>query len=311
MIALILAGCGGVPSGASEAVRVREGTFVEGALPTAKDATTPAIIYAAAKAFIVTQGSGNIGYDGLATPDSWSVAVAFSDVSTGYWVVPVDGPDATQDDNLLFDLTVDFGRDVPYGSSALNFVALDRDDNPGPLYESTLCVLPDYADGNYATCAEEVPPQDTILSLRWDRPVDLDLVVVTPEGKAVTPKTPTTAVDNDGDGKLDEEGSIGVLTRDSNANCRIDNFNLESLVFESEPPAGEYQVYASLNSACGEQYVNFSATLYEFEGSADSADSGAVPWTVTQTELPHGEMVAAQADAGASLGLRLTTLTLP
>jgi hypothetical protein len=135
--------------------------------------------------------------------------------------------------------------------------------------------------------------------------VDLDLVVVTPDGKVVSGKTPTTAVDADGDGTLDTDVSIGKLSRDSNAGCDIDDFNLESLVFADEPPPGEYTVYASLWSACGEDHVDWSASLYQ----RTTTDDGA--FEMTETELPHGELLAVQATGGTTLGTRITTLTLP
>lgn len=301
---LLLLACEGAPSGASEPLTVRDATFFEGELPFNDQATTPTIVYAAAKSFIATQGQGNLHYGGLASPDAYSVAVAFPEVSSGYWVVPVDGPDVTQENKLIFGVTVDFGHDVPYGTGALDFVAIDKNGDAGPKYSSSLCVLPDYADQNLAVCSTEIPPQHTIISLRWDRPVDLDLLVTAPDGKLVGPKTPTTAIDADGDGKLDKSDSDGVLSRDSNSNCHIDNFNLESLVFANAPLAGDYRLYASLASACGERSVNYQASLYQRVENEDGS------WSMTETELPHGTLLAAQADGGASLGTYLTTLSL-
>ena len=302
---ILLAACAGAPAGSSEALQIREGTFMAGDLPSDETASTPTITSAAARSFIATQGQGNLGYSGLASPDSWSVAVWFPGVSTGYWVVPVEGLDLTQDGDRIFGLTVDFGRDVPYGPGELELVALDADGRPGPAYISDICVLPDYADDNYAVCSPDIPPQHTIVSLRWDTPVDLDLVVVTPSGKVVSAKNPTTAVDADEDGELDEDLTTGALSRDSNGTCHIDGFDLESLVFAEEPPAGSYTFYASLFSACDQDYVNFSASLYQ----RVVADDGG--WSMTETVLPHGELLAVQADGGTSFGTFVTSLTLP
>lgn len=301
---LLLLACQGPPSGASEAFQVRDATFVEGDLPADETATEPAITYAAAPGFVATQGRGNLGYSGLASPDAWSVAITFPGVSTGYWVRPVGPEDFTQDGDRTFSFTIDLGRDVPYGLDTIEIVALDGQDRPGPVYASSLCVLPDYADGDYAVCTEGIPPQHTIVSLRWDTAVDLDLKVVTPDGKTVDAKHPTTAIDADEDGELDEDVVTGTLTRDSNANCDIDGFQLESLVFVDEPPAGTYRVYASLFSACHAAYTTFSASLYQ----RVDADDGT--WTVEETELPHGELLAVQADTD-SLGTFVTSLSLP
>lgn len=299
MLALLLACDAGFTSGAGEPIVVREGTFFEGDLPSDETAVLPEVIYAASTGYVLTQGQGSIGYDGLASADAFSVAVSFPDVSTGYWVVPVDGPDATQDNNLLFDLTVDLSRDAPYGLTSLAFSAIDGDGHPGPRYDAQLCVLPDFADGNYAACDAETPPQHTILSLYWTTDVDLDLVVVTPAGQVVDPTHPSTAVDQD------DESSIGVLTRDSNDGCDIDSVRLESLVFEEEPPAGVYEVYADLFSPCGERSVDFELSLFTRVEEEDGT------WSIDRADLASGSLLGSQADAGASLGTHLATVSLP
>src|SRR5690606_30786985 len=93
---------------------VREGTFFEGELPHDDALATPAITNAGGVGSIVTRGQGGIAYAGVATTDGFGVAVAMEGVGTGYWVTPLGAPDVTQDDQLLFDLTVDYGRDVPF-----------------------------------------------------------------------------------------------------------------------------------------------------------------------------------------------------
>jgi hypothetical protein len=299
---LLLLACapGDQASGASEPIQVREGSFQVGALPVDDTATTPSVLYAAGVGYVATQGQGNIGYDGLASTDAYSVAVALAGHGTGYWIVPVDGPDVTQDGNLLFDLVVDFGRDVDFGLQTLDFVAIDGQGAPGPRLSSTVCVLPDYADANFAECDPDSPPQDTVLSLRWDTEVDLDLVVVAPNGEVVRGKSPSTASEDDPDGTV-----VGELSRDSNANCDIDGMRIESLVFPEAPPEGEYAVYVDLYAACGEPSVNWDLTLYRRVANEDGT------WSTATTELAYGALLSSQADRGAALGTYVTTLTLP
>ena len=76
-------------------------------------------------------------------------------------------------------------------------------------------------------------------------------------------------------------------------------------MFIGEPPAGEYQFYVSFRAACGRSYVNYDFTQYR----RVDAEDGTFP--VEQTALVAGELLALQADGGASLGTWLTTLTLP
>lgn len=293
----VLAGCRiqTYESGASEPIRVREGMFHPGDLPVDEGATEPLVINAAAVGSIVTQGQANASYSGLASRDAYSVGIVFPTVGTGYWVVPVDGPDVTQNGNLLFSATVDFTPEVPYGVQSLVFAAIDGNGDPGPPYETTLCILPEVANNSFAACDPTVTPQNAIVSLSWDTQVDLDLVVVTPEGKVVSSKSPSTALE--GATVPDEvvaDPTTGVLSRDSNADCHIDGIRLESLVFPDVPPAGEYLVFASLHRSCGESYVNYELALYR----RVDADDGTHP--VERTPLGGGGVLHLAAEPVAS-----------
>ncbi len=293
-------------SGASEPMQVRDATFHSGELPEDPEAAYPAIVYASGVGSVVTQGHGNISYKGLSTADAVSVAVTFPTVSSGYWVLPVQSADVTQDDGRLFSMTIDFTAEVPYGLQTISFVAFDEDHNVGPRYDATICILPESSDGNLAACTPDVVPQNAVLSLAWDTDVDLDLVVITPEGKVVSSKSPTTVL---AEGELTRDQvndpTTGTLSRDSNKNCLIDSINLESLVFPGEPPPGEYRVYASLFSDCGQSNVNFNLALFRrVEG-----DDGT--WPVERTDLAQGQLLSGAADAGESLGTYVTTVSFP
>ena len=314
MLAVLLLACGdGFVSGANEAFRIREGVYKTGELPIG-DGESPTILYAASAGFVISQGQGSVKYSGLASKDAYSIGVALEDVSEGYWVVPAGSPDVTQDSNLLFSATADFTDEVPYGLGTLLFVAFDGDGQPGPAYRSSLCVLPDYADQNFLACDPTVPPQDTILSLSWDTDVDLDLVVVAPNGKVVSPKAPTTVLPNEKgeiDGASIDDPSTGIISRDSNGNCDIDGLRLESLVFAGEPAPGDYEVYADLFGACGNASVRFELALFEAVEGPKDPKSGDPTWTTERTDLAQGLLLSTQADGGASLGAHVTTVTFP
>jgi len=308
LLLLAILGCGGEPyaSGASEPFQVRGGVFHSGDLPQDAEATTPVVRYASSVGSVVTQGQGNIIYNGLATKDAWSVAVGFLGAGTGYWVVPVDGPDVTQDDDLLFDLVADFTVDVPFGLQTVSFVAIDEDEAPGPRLDTTVCIRPEAADNNLGACDPAVAPQSAVISLSWDTDVDLDLVVVTPGGKVVSAKAPTTALEEPPiPTSVVNDPTTGQLSRDSNGNCAIDGIRVESLVFPGDPPAGDYQVYASLHSACGESHVNWRLTLYR------RVDNGDGTYGVDATEISAGALLPVNQDGGASLGTYVTTVSLP
>jgi hypothetical protein len=308
LLTALTVGCEQSPyaSGVSEAFQIRDATFVLGALPEDETAEGPSVVYAASVGYVVTQGQGNIQYTGLVTKDSYAVLITAQGVSEGYWIVTLDGPDVTQNNDLLFDLTADFTREMPYGLQTLSFVSTDETGAPGPRYDSTLCVLPDVSSNNLAACDPEVEPQSAVVSLRWDTNVDLDLRVLTPEGKLVSWKAPTTAIADGTIPKEDlEDPATGELTRDSNGNCDIDGIRLESLVFPGEPPPGEYKLYASLHATCGQPTVHYGASVYRRVTDEEGS------FLVEREDLATGALSPIHADGGASLGTFITSVTLP
>lgn len=308
---VVVAGCGEEPllSGQNEPVRIREGVFHEGELPVDDDAETPLVTNVGGISSIVTAGQASREFNGLASTDGYAVAVSLPGVSAGYWVVPLGAPDVTQANQLAFRATADFGPDVPFGLQTLTFVAIGSEENPGPRYDTIVCVLPAAANNNLAACDPATMPQSVVLSLTWDTNVDLDLVVVAPNGKVVSAKHPSTALLEEGAVSIPSEvlndPTTGQVTRDSNGNCHIDGIRRESLVFSGAPPAGNYKVYVGLNRACGQSYVNFKAELLR----RVDAEDGTFP--VERSPVGAGELLAIQADGGATLGTYLTTLTLP
>lgn len=294
--------------GYGEPIRVADAEFHPGALPANPGRPTPAILSAATRTLVVTSGQG-VGYSGLASPDAFSIAVALPDLGTGYFVVPVGEPDVTQDGlPLTFSVDLEVGPDVPFGLQTVSFVAIDGAGRGGPRYDATLCVLPDAAHGNLAACDPGVAPPSTTFSLRWDTDVDLDLVVVAPNGKVVSAKAPTTALPA-GTGTLPDPEALadphtGRITRDSNRDCAIDGIRLESLVFTESPAAGRYFLFASLNRACGQSHVYYDLSLFRREEAGDGS------WPVREAHLGAGELLPIDADAGDSFGELVASVLL-
>jgi hypothetical protein len=307
---LLLIGCDPTSyvSGAGEPLRVTDAaaSFHEGRLPVDDARETPAIVYATGVGSLLTLGQGNVPYNGLATTDAFSVGLALDGVGSGHWVVPVDGPDVTQEGQLLFDFALEVTPDVPYGLQSLDFVAIDGRGEGGPRYRTTLCLLPEVAAGSFWACDPAVTPQSAVIWLTWDTEVDLDLVVVTPDGKVVQSKTPSTAIATGPiEATVVADPSTGTLTRDSNADCDIDGIHLESLVFPGEPPPGEYQVFARLHQACGQPAVHWRAeVLRRVEGEGGTQD-------VETTPVAVGTLLSSQFSRDGALGTFVGTVTLP
>jgi hypothetical protein len=164
---------------------------------------------------------GATGYRvrGTATDDVASIAMKLEKAGSGYWVIPAGGPD--ENGELQWQVNLDLGASAPPGMQNLLFAALDSGGESGSQYTVDFCVQPPVPD-NLNACNKTKEPPFLVISLGWDRPVDLDLRVVTPSGKIVDSKSPSTA-DEDESGKSDPTAEgVGIIDRDSNHGCQID-----------------------------------------------------------------------------------------
>jgi hypothetical protein len=213
-----------------------------------------------------------------------------------------------QSGGFSFGIDAAISADAPVGKHTLLFAAIGPDGRSGTQQGFDICLAPPIPDklksvdpvlpGN--ACDPKREPPAFVVSLAWDAPVDLDLKLVTPSGKLVDPKHPTTGVPVDGKVDLTAPG-LGVLDGDANSDCRLDDRNRENLVFESTPEPGRYAVYADLYEACGKASVRFELSLV-------GAVPGDEPDTFRQTTTfqQGGVLVAAQADGGSKLGTFVT-----
>ena len=118
------------------------------------------------------------------------------------------------------------------------------------------------------------------VSVNWDQPVDMDLVLQEPDetviffGNEVSP-------------------SGGMLDLDSNPGCFIDGVNNENITYDgASPPSGTYLVFVVLFSACDVlEPINFVVTVRAngsvqiFNGTLTAADeSQAID--ITQFTIP-------------------------
>ena len=315
IVALIaLAGCSGEaqPVGLDEPLFVRNGVFQRGDLPGAAPSDAGATVVPGITAVesannVISAAQGGKSYAGRTTPEAWSVGVRLDSLGTGWWMIPVGGADPSYNNELTWQLTADFGGAITPGLHRLRFVALDAQGRGGTQRDARVCVLPAVPD-NLNACDATLAPPDAVLSLTWDTDADLDLVVVTPEGKIVDARHPTTApvTGTAVDAAALRDPSTGALDRNSNAGCAIDHIRRENLVWQGAPAPGTYRVYASLFDACRQSAARFRVTLTR------RAD-GAAPGThrPIETVRRDGIVTALAARGGATLGTFVTEVTLP
>lgn len=311
-LALVLGGlclaCSGEPltEGLEEPLRVHNAQFRKGALPgvpQAQDAeNTPASPYATSTEvnnLVAAQGYPGKKLRGRATGDAASVAVRFADVGTGYWLFSVGAQDPAFNNEYLWEAVLDIGANVAPGYHDLQVAILDPNGNAGTQSILPLCVT-DRVPDNLSSCVPSNAPPSAVISLSWDSAVDLDLRVYTPSGKIVDAKHPSTSAADAG-----ATLPSGVVDRDSNANCNIDGYNRESLVFQDAPEPGNYYIYANLYDACGQASVRFEASLHQ-------AVAGDTPDVLVQRQTlsKSGSLLAVDANGGARVGLYVASFSV-
>jgi hypothetical protein len=307
-VALASVGCASESSsqGFEEPVRVVGGQFVEGALPglppvAAGLEVSPYVTAAQNAGGVFAYGDPKRDISGRATDDAVSVAFGFEGIGTGYWLVPTRGIDPTNPGEFTFAFTAEFSRSIPAGIHRVLFAAINGNEESGTQHRVEFCRLSEVPDNGNA-CSSAIAPPALVVSLDWDREVDLDLQVYTPDGVLADAKHPSTAADEDGTG----EPGVGTFGLDSNAGCVIDGRRRENLVFQEPPASGTYYVYVNLFGACGQDSTRFNVTL---NAPVEDAESGT--FDQKETYRASGILTAPQANGGANVGLFVTSFVVP
>jgi hypothetical protein len=294
-----LAGCddyGVLPSaGASEPLQVEGGEFFPGPLPSGSG---PKVDTFNSAVNPIVAGEAGIVITGDADPGATTVLLAFADLGTGYWSVPVMGPDfstppnCTTDCEIGWTATCDFSRTLALGDQTLLLAAMNADGVAGPSQSYTLFVesfVPTECPPGSGT------PCPVVISLAWDSGADLDIHLVAPDGIELDPQNPTTATSAQlmmAGGEV--PAGTGYLDHDSNAGCVEDGYREEDVVFPTWPAPGTYVVRVDMFSSCGAPAANFTVTVRA---------NGVVKGTFS------GRLLAVQADGGGpGSGLFITDL---
>jgi hypothetical protein len=313
-VIILLAGCSSevVTVGLSEPIRIPAAQFREGKLPGSPPLTidevnagvepdSPFVFSLNLSTPVVHSRELGRGFSGLASRGSGAIGVQLAELGSGYWLLPTGGADPESGNAVEWQFRAAFGESLPTGLRPLLLAAFDRDGNAGTQVALTLCFLPEIPD-NHNACDPTQDPPHTVVSLAWDTPVDMDLRVVTPDGKLVTPKHPSTARENE-DGEVDPTGEgVGNLDFDSFANCSDTGRRRENLVFQTRPAPGNYLVYAGLFDVCNEHGVGYSVSIHNSVAREDGEGREAV-----ETYRQAGQLSAVHADGGSKLGTFVTS----
>lgn len=311
LIASLLAGwstlgCGAADgkSGLDEPFKVEGAQFFDGELPGTRAGEPvdgdglPTVTSPSAEVAAITERMAGIRFNGLASRDAASVGVRFAEAGTGYYLFPTGAIEATDDKALTWSFVADLQQGLLPGRHELLTVAFDEDGNAGKQATASLCVRSLRPDNGNA-CFPAIAPPAFVLSVEWDTPADLDLLLVLPDGQVIDAKNPASA--SDAADPLSKPA--GRLVHDGNAGCVIDGRQREDIVFDEVPAPGKYHVYVNLARNCGQGSVTYQVSrhgrveLPNDEYGVDSHDVGA------------GTLIAEQANGGTQRGTYVTTLT--
>jgi hypothetical protein len=303
--AFAFAACSGekAGSGLGEPIRVRNGVFKEGPLPGAPPAATPgpgaSVTAIETAGTVLRPGQGEKTLSGRASVGSVAVAIGLAGFGTGYWLLPVEGPDPLNGGELGWQALLEVGRDVVPGAKELRVVAVDAAGNAGTQRALPICVprlLPD----NLNACDPSIPPPAAVVSLTWDTPVDLDLIAVAPDGRVIDAKHPRGGAPAAAADAGPPAPAAPSIDRDSNPSCALDRVQQEDLVFPDTPAPGSYLVFVNMFAACERAPAHFRVTVSSRQATPDGK------LTLVDTESKTGVLTNVNANGGASLGTYVT-----
>ena len=321
LAALVLASCTGPQVSATaaldEPIRVESGQFAPGALPgtpapisadggDAGAGANPQVTDGTLANTAASPGAAGVVLSGHTTATAQAVAIRFADLGSGYWVVPVGPPDPSDGNLPTWQCLADFGRDIVPGFHDLLFAAVDANGASGSQYDQPFCIDTPVPD-NLNTCVPRRAPPAAVLSLSWDAPVDLDLIVQDPSGATLGGKIRAAATDGGVPSSASLSATNGVLDHDSNASCSIDDLDREDIVWQTEPVHGTYAVWVNLFSACHQSGATFTVSLWRAE---PRPDGGTLELVEQKPPVAIGQETAVQATGGAGSGLYVGSYVL-
>jgi hypothetical protein len=292
---LALAGCMGVenPRALDEPVIVHHAQFRDGKLPAGS--TGPKITATSIGTGSFRPGGIHVPLSGRATGEAYSVGVSLLGQGSGHWIVPVGPEDLLTPGELTWDLSFDVGVELEPGAYELGVVAIDGKGRAGPESRIEVCALSDLPD-NRNVCKPDNEPPAAIAALRWNSDVDLDLVVIAPDG---------TRYNRSNFSQLEGDEVIARLDADGSSGCHKDGRRIENFVWLKKPQKGTWFLYANLFDACESRAVSFELTTYRKQTNGDGT------FALREEKSVGAELLRAQTKSDATVPLYLTKIEFP
>ncbi|HEY6880947.1 MAG TPA: hypothetical protein VI299_23140 [Polyangiales bacterium] len=268
----LLFACEGADSdpGLSAWLRVEGAQYASGRLPA--EGSGPAIVSLRVPHAQVLPGLRRELLSGSLPPSAQAVLIGVEG-DRGHWIVSAGAPAIEEPSLPTFSAELSFAHATPVGPLVLVLSAVDGQGGVGPRQRVTL-------DAEARARSDQLS-----IELRWDREVDLDLHVVTPEGRELWPgnintyaSPPPGAAFPDPDAYRDG----GVLDLDSNGNCVIDGRREERASFSAPPTPGTYTVRVATASLCEEAVAHWTLEVWLLGQLVQRAQGISQSWDTRQ-----------------------------
>jgi hypothetical protein len=171
----------------------------------------------------------------------------------GHYIVTAGAPAIDEPGLATFGAELSFAGATPVGPLTLALSAVDARGNVGPRRTVSL------------TAQERSRSGLLSIELRWDREVDLDLHVVTPDGIELYPRNLNTYVMPPPGASAPDPDAYrdgGLLDLDSNGNCVLDGRREERASWSGAPARGVYTVRVATASLCGDSVAHWTLEVW-------------------------------------------------
>lgn len=238
---LLSASCEGEPAplGLEALLRVAGAQRIDGA--PAGDQGGPAVTAVELGATRFPIGAGAIGLHGRVEEAATAVRLSLEGEGA-HWLLPAGLPDPATPGTLAFDASLSIAPHAPEGAQRLRLQAVDAAGRGGPPTSVGV------------TLVEALPEAPLVVQLAWEARADLDLWLVLPDGRVLSPDEPS-AYEPPAPGRPPDDPSAWesapFLDRDAGADCAFFGALREHALFPGEVPAGSYAAFVDLPAPCG------------------------------------------------------------
>lgn len=231
---------------------------------------SPEVLSATFVSRVLKQGTQAKAFKGTLSANAMAVAIRlapeFGVDASGHWLLPAGPPFVETPEFPSFSTSLSIADSLLPGTYLLSLSAVDDAGLAGPV-----------RDVQFLVSKRPEVTGKLVFSLDWATNADLDIHVVTPDGKEIYAS----------DVKESSDASGGALDFDSNGDCRIDGRRNENVVWTMTPNPGRYTVRVDAFSLC-DQLQSYWRVTAVYKGQLVAATTGVMLPSDTRREHGRG-----------------------